>query len=343
LSKFFSLSFLIFCLILSSIANSQVLDWQITNSNNEASFRAVSVVDDSIAWIAGTNGWIGKTVNGGKSWNYKQVPGFEKLDFRSLYAHDDKNVVIANAGFPANILITNDGGRSWHTVFTLRDSAAFIDGIDFWNRNDGVIYGDPMNNKMFLLRTSDGGITWNAFSDNERPNLNEGEASFAASGTTIRCAGKTTVVIGTGGKTSRLWKSEDKGKSWKSFPVPVIQGKSTTGIFSIATYKENAVVVGGDYSQDTLKLNHVFITKDGGKTWIPPVVPTRGYRECVQYLDSKLLIATGPTGTEISFDGGLIWRPESDEKYFHVVRKARKGKLIVIAGGKGKVGILKIK
>jgi hypothetical protein len=126
-------------------------------------------------------------------------------------------------------------------------------------------------------------------------------------------------------------------------PVPIIQGKPTTGIFSVAMEQKNAVVVGGDYTQDTLKLNHVFITKDAGTTWVSPAVPTRGYRECVEYLDSKLLVATGPTGTEISFDGGLRWTPESDEKYFHVVRKARKGKLIVIAGGKGKVGTITLK
>jgi photosystem II stability/assembly factor-like uncharacterized protein len=196
---------------------------------------------------------------------------------------------------------------------------------------------------MFLLRTNDGGNTWVAFHDKERPMLNEGEASFAASGTNIRCTVNGTVVIATGGMTSRLWKSRDKGRSWSAAPVPMIQGKPTTGIFSFAMDNENVVVVGGDYVQDTLKLNHVFLSKDGGKTWIPPDVPTRGYRECVQYLDSKLLVATGPTGTEISLDGGLSWRPESDEKYFHVVRKARAGKLIVIAGGKGKVGTIALK
>jgi photosystem II stability/assembly factor-like uncharacterized protein len=339
----FHLLFLIFSLTFSYNSYSQVLTWNIFNSNTGASFRAASVADDSVAWIAGTNGWIGRTLNGGNSWSYNQVPGFEKLDFRSLYAHDEKNAVIANAGYPANILVTNDGGRSWKTVFILRDSAAFIDGIDFWNRNEGIIYGDPMNSKMFLLRTNDGGNTWIASPDNERPTLNEGEASFAASGTNIKCLGKSTVVIATGGITSRLWKSEDKGRSWSKSAVPIIQGKPTTGIFSVAINKKNAVVVGGDYIQDTLKLNHVFITKDGGKTWMHPDTPTRGYRECVQYLDSQLLIATGPTGTEISLDGGLTWRPESDEKYLHVVRKARKGDLIVIAGGQGKVGTIKLK
>ena len=52
------------------------------------------------------------------------------------------------------------------------------------------------------------------------------------------------------------------------------------------------------------------------------------------------MIATGPSGTDISHDGGINWKPLSDEKSFHVVRKARKGSLIVLAGN-SKVAILK--
>lgn len=336
-----------FVIILSTInfsAHGQVYKWQITNSNTEASFRALSVVNDSIAWVAGTKGWIGRTVNGGRSWTFLQVHGFENYDFRSLYAHDEKNALIANAGTPANILLTNDGGQSWSTVYTLRDSAAFIDGVDFWNRQEGMIFGDPLNGKMFLLRTNDSGITWTPVSEASMPELNKGEASFAASGTTIRCVGKASVLIATGGLTSRIWRSDDKGNTWKDLSVPMLQGKSTTGIFSVAVSgKNNMIIAGGDYLQDSLRVKHIFYSIDSGRKWLSPEVPTRGYRECVEYIDSNTVVATGPTGTEISFDGGKVWRPESDEKNFHVVRKARTGKLIVIAGGKGMVGILKLK
>jgi hypothetical protein len=49
----FQFLFLILSCSFPLTSNSQVLTWQITNSNTDASFRAASVVDDSVAWIAG--------------------------------------------------------------------------------------------------------------------------------------------------------------------------------------------------------------------------------------------------------------------------------------------------
>lgn len=312
------------------------------DSGTDASFRALSVVDDSVAWVAGSSGWIGRTIDGGNTWKFDQVKGFEQADFRTLYAHDENNAIIANAGSPANVLLTSDGGRHWKVVYSLADTAAFIDGTDFWNREEGLIYGDPISGRMLVLKTADGGLTWTPLHMDQAPKLTDGEASFAASGTNIRCTGNGTVVIATGGKTSRLWTSENKGVEWKNFDVPIIQGEASRGIFSIAPgKKKNIIVVGGDYLQDTLRLDHVFYSLDGGQKWHKPKTGTRGYRECVEFVAPDLLVATGPTGTDVSQDGGLSWRAESDEKFFHVVRKARKGNLVIIAGGKGKIGSIK--
>jgi photosystem II stability/assembly factor-like uncharacterized protein len=321
----------------------QKLVWQTVLPQTESSFRALSVVDDHTAWVAGTKGWVGISNDGGISWTFSQVAGFETSDFRSLYAFSSQKAVIANAGAPANILITEDGGKNWNVVYTNNDTASFIDGVDFWNDREGLVYGDPINGRMLLVKTIDGGKSWSMLTDKERPLLSPGEASFAASGTNIRCAGRSLVVIGTGGKSSRLWVSENKGSSWKVFSPPVIQGQSSTGIFSFSGFNKNSgVIVGGDYLKDTLAVDHVFYTLNNGKTWNSPVTPTRGYRECVEYLSDNFLIATGPRGTDISVDGGKTWVAESDEPYFHVVRKARKGNLIIIAGGRGKISVLKM-
>jgi len=318
-------------------------DFQLKNidTKTDASFRGLSVVDNDIAWVSGSKGWVGLTTNGGKDWAFQQVKGFETLDFRSLYAFDSKIAVIANAGSPANILRTTDGGQTWKLVYKNELKEAFFDGIDFWNDTEGIIYGDPIQNRMLMLRTTDGGASWKELPGKNRPLLKEGEASFAASGTNIRCFDKEKAIIATGGFVSRLWISEDKGTSWKPLPTPMLQGESTTGIFSFAYLNSKTFfIAGGDYKKDTLAVKHIFYTEDGGKIWSVPAVPTRGYRECVEYLTKNKLIAVGPKGIDISRDGGITWTPFSDEKLYHVARKARKGSLTIVAGGSGKVSIL---
>lgn len=334
------------CLVLiiylfSTNALSQTYSLQNCEVSVQSSFRGLSVVDDSIVWVSGSNGWIGRSTDGARNWKFSQVAGFEKLDFRSLHAFDSQRAIIANAGSPAHILQTADGGNTWQIVYQNNHPNVFFDGVGFWNDREGMIYGDPILGRMLLLITKDGGKTWTELPEAQRPALQEGEASFAASGTGIRCSDKSTVMIATGGKVSRLFTSFNYGKSWKIIAPPIIQGESSTGIFSVAFRdKKNGMVVGGDFQKDSLKVKHILLTKDAGKTWTPPTSPTRGYRECVEYITNKVLIATGPSGTDISLNEGNDWQSLSDEKGFHVVRKARKGKLVVVAGG-GEISILK--
>lgn len=329
--------------ILSKFSFSQEYQFKNIPVDSVVSYRGLSVIDDSTIWISGTKGTVGISINGGNKWDFKKVKGFEKLDFRSLYAFDNKTAIIANAGSPAYILRTTDAGNNWKIVYENKDSSAFFDGVDFWNDKEGIIYGDPIKGKMLLLKTIDGGITWQEFAEQSRPILAEGEASFAASGTGIRCYGKKKVIISTGGKVSRLLVSDNKGKKWNELKVPIIQGKSSTGVFSVAFLNsKNGIVVGGDFLIDTLKTKHVFYTIDAGKNWLFPTSPTGGYRECVEFITKNIAIAVGPEGADISFDSGKNWKHFVNEKSFHVIKKARRGNLIVAAGNK-KISLIEAK
>ncbi len=332
------LLFLIFLAQSPAQCAGQSLQWQNILTQTDASFRGLSVVDDSVAWVSGSKGWVGRSVDGGHNWTFKQVKGYEQCDFRSLYACNDKYAIIANAGSPAYILRTQDGGESWEKMYEDKDTAAFFDGIASIACKHSIVYGDPKNGRLELLRSDDAGKTWWRLPN--RPQLAEGEASFAASGTTIQKTGRR-VVIATGGKVSRLFISRNSGETWKDIPTPIIQGQSTTGIFSVACYsKKKMIIVGGDYKRDTLKKDHVFYTTNGGKKWYAPVRPTRGYRECVTFISDDTVVALGPTGTDISFDGGRNWYVENDEKQYHVIKKARHGNMIIAAGGGGKLALI---
>jgi photosystem II stability/assembly factor-like uncharacterized protein len=311
----------------------QTFELQKIETGTDAYFRGMSVVDNQVAWVSGSKGVVGRTIDGGKTWRFLQVKGHEKLEFRSLYAFDSLNAIIANAGSPAFIMRTVDGGRNWKSVFQNSHPDAFIDGIDFWNSKEGIVYGDAIEGAMLIIMTKDGGKTWQEKPAPLRPKLLEGEGSFAASGTNIRCVGKNKVIVATGGKHSRVFVSNDKAKTWTILEPPVIQGETMTGIFSTAFLNENnGVIAGGNYEIDSLAKDHIFITQDGGKTWQSPQVPTRGIREGVEFLSDKIIIATGYPGVDISYDGGKNWRPFSEN-----------GSLVIIAGGNGKVALIKEK
>ncbi len=332
---------LIFCAsVISACTRDQRLELRPVDS--KASFRGLSVVDDDVAWVSGSSGTVARTTDGGLTWAVVSPFGYDSIGIRSIYAFDAQSAVIGTAGYPAHILRTDDGGDTWELVYTNTDSAAFIDGVDFWDTDRGIMYGDPIDGLMLLIRTTDGGRTWSDLPIENRPELEPGEYSFAASGTGIRCYGSERLVISTGGSVARLWMSEDAGLTWTAHATPMMQGEASTGIFSVAFLNgEYAVIVGGDYRRDTLATDHVYLSRDGGSDWIAPERPTRGYRECVEVLSGNTLVATGPTGSDISYDGGEHWDPMSDEKGLHVVRKARVGSLVVLAGNEGKVFVLR--
>lgn len=330
---------LLLLLLLPLIGSAQQQQYSLKaiNTGTNTSIRGLSVVDDQIAWVSGSNGYVGKTVDGGVTWNWSKPAGFDKLDFRDIEAFDDKHAIIVNAGSPAFILSTLDGGVSWRQSYVNRDSAIFLDGMDFWDVNKGMIFGDPIKGKMQLLRTTSAGANWDDISGNLKHPLKMGEAGFAASGTTIKTRDKGKVWIATGGASANIYFSRNYGKHWKRFPNPIIQGLNSTGAFSIDFYDDkNGVVVGGDYLKDQESTNNALYTSNGGKTWNKPVVSVSGYRSAVCYLTKLICVAAGSSGVDISTDGGKNWTNISSEN-INAIQKANSGNLILLTGNKGTI------
>jgi hypothetical protein len=70
-------------------------------SGTKTSIRGLSVVNDNILWVSGSNGMVGKSTNGGKNWKWFQVKAFEKADFRDIEAFDATTAVMISVGEPA--------------------------------------------------------------------------------------------------------------------------------------------------------------------------------------------------------------------------------------------------
>ncbi|RWU08684.1 oxidoreductase [Pedobacter chitinilyticus] len=297
--------------------------------------RGLAVVNKQVIWVSGTKGTIGKSVDGGKTWKWMQPKGYEKLDFRDIQAFDQHKAIVVNAGSPAYILSTVDGGKTWRENYKNTDSAAFFNGMDFWDAQNGIVFGDPIHHQMQLLRTDDGGLSWKNISEKLKQPMKVGEAGFAASGTSIKTAGNGKVWIATGGVVSNIYYSANYGQSWKVFKCPIIQGENSTGVFSIDFFDEkNGVAVGGNYLNDKDNQNNVLLTSNGGKKWKKPIQPVSGYRSGVTFVTKDFLIATGTSGTDISRDGGKRWQNISGLSCNAV--KASDG-LVILVDGKGQI------
>jgi photosystem II stability/assembly factor-like uncharacterized protein len=176
------------------------------------------------------------------------------------------------------------------------------------------VLSDPVDGKLFLLVTDDGGTTWSRVSPDSLPPMLPKEAAFAASGTCLTVEGSNDAWIGTGGATvARVFHSSDRGRSWTVAETPVHSGDAgAAGIFSVAFRDAtHGVVVGGNYSQAHTPYLNVALTSDGGATWRAAAGPTPpGYLSAVAFVpstDGKVVVAAGLVGTAVSTDGGDRW------------------------------------
>lgn len=305
------------------------------NTNSKASLRGMSVVDDQTLWVSGSDGSVGKSLDGGNSWKWMTVKGFEKTDFRAIEAFDVNTAVIMGVDEPAYILRTTDGGNNWQPMYQNKTKGMFLDAMDFLDNKHGIVIGDPINNQFFMAQTWDGGKHWKELPSNLYCKTDSGEACFASSGTNIKMLNKKKNVFVSGGLKSNLFLRNQK------MSLPILQGVSTTGANSIALKNSKTmIIVGGDFMKKNDTIQTCCITTNGGKSFAHPVVGLHGYRSCVAYLGETNWVACGLNGVDYSIDEGKHWQWISTSS-FNVCRKAKKGDAVFFAGAKGAIGKLK--
>ena len=321
--------------------------WQLQTSGTTERLRAVSAVSERVAWASGNKGTVLRTDDGGAHWAVLPVPGAEGLDFRDIEATSDRTAYILSIGpgDKSRIYKTVDAGATWMLQFTNPDPRAFYDAIAFWDEQNGLAVGDPVDGRFTILRTSDGGRTWALTPEADRPQALPGDGMFAASGTCLTVQGARNAWIGTGGAAqARVIRTTDRGATWEESATPIVAGVSSAGVFSIAfTDALHGIIVGGDYRKEQEPSANIALTADGGRTWAAAGdVKLRGFRSAVVFIPGsggREVIAVGPAGTDRSTDGGRTWFAFGDVG-FHAVSVDRTGQSVWAVGEQGRVGRL---
>ncbi len=327
------------------------------DSNSSASLRGLSVVSDRVVWTSGENGTVLRTLDSGETWNDVSVPKSNGLDFRSLHAFDANHALVISAGSPAITFLTKDGGKTWSDTYQNDHADVFVDAIAFWDGNQGLAFGDPMDGRLLLVETKDGGQIW---ADRQGPKTEPGEAAFAASCSCLATQGKSNVWIGLGGgleetkSRARVLRSQDRGATWSAATTPMVASASG-GIFSLTFWSaQQGIAVGGDFEAPDDSTSTICLTNDGGITWsVPTGTLPRGYRSAVAEwnelakelakesgnvrLDNRRLVCVGTNGSDLSVDSGQSWRRLNDQPY-HTVAFSKSGRYGWSTGSDGRIG-----
>ena len=253
---------ILLALLLAATAHAQ---WAIQTSNTTADLRGIDNVGHGIAWASGTNGTVLHTTDNGATWLLcKTPPDAEHLDFRGIQAFDANTAIIMSSGKGdlSRLYQTTDGCQTWMPVFTNPDKDGFWDAFWINADGDGMLIGDPVDDRFAIFETTDGGITW--LRDMSRSLLLHGMSlgAFAASNSALGKADRgdgDTRGPGvdffpgfvTGGKSGvflfERWEGSSHSKArygrglsvlplpdWNRRGVPLATGTDSAGAFALA-------------------------------------------------------------------------------------------------------------
>jgi photosystem II stability/assembly factor-like uncharacterized protein len=314
--------------------------WNSVSIPSQASFRALKAKGDHI-WAGGTQGTVGHSRDGGRTWEFTQVPNAENLDFRDLAIVNEQEIMLMSAGpseeGKARIYASNDGGKNWTLRLNNTAGGYFFDCLQWDSKNKKAwLLADPIEQRLALFGLSkDYAIPINP---TKSPLLQTKEAFFAASGSSMIQLGNKIHLIGGGADSVKIYQYNIDRDSWTSIPLKVNAGEAK-GYFSIgAKNKKTLWAVGGDYRKLNESSIPILMSQDGGMHWTPMDNTPKFYMEKVIWA-KPYWIVSGPSQSAAYHEKTKSWKRLGDSHYHNIIQV---GDVIWGIGAKGQLGYISL-
>jgi photosystem II stability/assembly factor-like uncharacterized protein len=262
--------------------------WSVNHSKGAGDLVAVYFTSSENGWVAGDNGYLAYTKDGGQTWSPQNLNTDENIN--EIYFRNDKNGYLV-AG--KKMFITKDGGRNWqetqiYKTGEFKDLTPELLSIRFPDKKLGFVIGSLLNKNnivvdSLVMRTNDGGETWSRATISQKVELYH--LNFINSSTGWIVGDKGMILMTYNG-----------GLTW-------IKQKSGTdkALYNVDFRNENEGYAVGEKGT-------ILRTEDGGQIWesVKTNFPSTFMR--IDFADEKNGWIVGYNGTILrSSDKGLTW------------------------------------
>ncbi len=298
---------------------------KLLTSGVDSSLRGLSSsTDGKTLYATGSNGTILRSPDAGKSWTRLHIDNTAVQDFRGVQSFGADIAYVFSVGNDnkSHIYKTSDAGKTWRVQYSDPRPAFFLDALVCRSEKVCFAISDPIDGKFPILHTEDG-EHWVELPKSSEPSALPTEGLFAASNSSLILCGpdKNDILFATGGPAARVFHSADNARTWKVAKTPILNGNTSSGIFSIACNGRTVVAVGGDYRNPTATKSVAAYSSDLGGTWHLSDKPPAGYRSAVIADPSGITtwVAVGTNGVDTSTDNGASWSPLNHQNLNTVV------------------------
>ena len=254
-------------------------EWEQVNSGTDAHLYGVNFVDGKLGWVAGTNGVVLSTKDGGNTWNASDTKTSLKDTLTQVNFTTPTNGWLVSIG---KVNYTGSAGNSWtvqHQVRGVGDKSPGILDQYFVSTTEGWAVGGFGT----ILHTLNGGRKWEEIKAHSDKHL--WGVYFADS--------KHGWIVGEEGE---ILHTQDGGKNWVSQHSDVEQPLFAVHFANLT----NGWIVGTN--------GLILITIDGGQTWERQNNPMKQSLRDVAFSNEKIGWAVGEEGLILhTTDGGINW------------------------------------